>query len=697
MSSLIVEVCAVEDVLDHPNADRLEIVCVKGWKCIVQKDTYDIGDLVVYAPVDSMIPITLSDDMDVIKYLGKGGRVRTTKLRGEYSQGLIIPITYLPFPSPGWGFAGQNGYLPGDDVRELLEIEKYEPPLSTRGDRLPDHPAFQRYTDIENYNNFPDVLKEGEMVVVSEKIHGCLPHGTSISMADGSKIAIGKIVNQNMIGKEVLGVNNIGQVIPTKIKRVYKNGKTDKWLNIRGARTGAGRGNSYFSLTTTPNHEVWSGSQYISMENLNCGGAVSILRSDLLLPFWVEQVLLGKLLGDGYLRTIKHSAAVEFGHKEEHREYLNWTLRALGGYGEAASVFKRISGYGSNIVGSRTLFSPFILQKFNSFAEVRGGLKRLSRWVVEELTPISLAVFYMDDGSLAHHSGQEDRALLHVCDFDKVSCELILEGLAKFGIVGVYYQDNEGYNRIRLNAEEAEKLFLLIAPYVPTIMQYKLPERYRGHSSWCPDLTGNRVFKPWMVDCSIDDIQSLNKEDQRYDIETGTHNFFANNILVHNSNCRMMNHEGVFMVGSHNVRLKEDPDVIYWKAARIFDLQNILPNGMEIFGEVYGKGVQKLQYDQKGINIAFFDAVLNGRFLNYEAFVEFCTTNDLPMVPIISVGLWDKNMLRHREGMSTIAGHIREGIVIKPIYERYDNVLQGRVILKRISERYLLKDYGDDH
>jgi len=336
MSTLIVEVCAVEDVLDHPNADRLEIVCVKGWKCIVQKDEYDIGDLVVYAPVDALIPITLSDAMDVTKYLGKEGRVRTTKLRGEYSQGLIIPMDYVPpLPAEDWGLGGQDGYLPGDDVAELLEIKKYEPPLSTRGDRLPDHPAFHRYTDIENYNNFPDVLKEGEMVVVSEKVHG--------------------------------------------------------------------------------------------------------------------------------------------------------------------------------------------------------------------------------------------------------------------------------------------------------------------------------------------------------------------------SNCRMMNADGEFMVGSHNVRLKEDPDNLYWNAARLFDLQNILPDGMEIFGEVYGKGVQKLHYDQKGINVAFFDAFMNGRYLNYEAFVEFCTTHDLPMVPIISVGLWDKNMLRHREGMSTIAGHIREGIVIKPVYERYDNVLQGRVILKRISERYLLKDYGDDH
>jgi len=303
----------------------------------------------------------------------------------------------------------------------------------------------------------------------------------------------------------------------------------------------------------------------------------------------------------------------------------------------------------------------------------------------------------MDDGSLAHHSGQEDRALLHVCDFDKVSCELILEGLAKFGIVGVYYQDNEGYNRIRLNAEEAEKLFLLIAPYVPTIMQYKLPERYRGHSSWCPDLTGNRVFKPWMVDCSIDDIQSLNKEDQRYDIETGTHNFFANNILVHNSNCRMMNYDGEFMVGSHNVRLKEDPNDLYWNAAKIFELQNILPDGMEIFGEVFGKGVQKLHYDQKGINIAFFDAILHGKFLNHDEFVEFCNTYGLPTVPILGVEPWHTDLLKAAEGKSTIAGHIREGIVIKPIYERLDNNLGGRVILKRISERYLLKDYGDDH
>ena len=166
MSSLIVEIVEIKEILDHPDADRLEIAKVKGWECVVGKGDLNQGDLVVYVPIDSVLPIELSDRLGVTKYLSKG-RVRTAKLRGIYSQGLIINVKVLP----------ELGDIikKGEDVKDILGITKFippPPPANMSGEQRQKHPDFHEYTEIENIKNFPDVLVIGEQVSISEKIHG---------------------------------------------------------------------------------------------------------------------------------------------------------------------------------------------------------------------------------------------------------------------------------------------------------------------------------------------------------------------------------------------------------------------------------------------------------------------------------------------------------------------------------------------
>lgn len=169
MSSLIVEVCEIKDIQPHPNADRLEIATVKGWSCIVQKESYETGDVCVFFPPDSVLPEWLIDKYN-LEFLKKGGRVGTLKLRGYISQGLILPIMCL---------ASKRNIMPnvGDNVAEILGVTKYEPPqkhvqAGKVTTKKVQNPHFSRYTDIENVQNFPDVFKEGDIVVITEKIHG---------------------------------------------------------------------------------------------------------------------------------------------------------------------------------------------------------------------------------------------------------------------------------------------------------------------------------------------------------------------------------------------------------------------------------------------------------------------------------------------------------------------------------------------
>ena len=80
MSSLIIEVCKIEKIEKHPNADRLSIVTIKGQQCIVSLEQYAQGDLVVFCPPDSLIPDDIIEKYNLV-YLKNGKRIRTVKLR----------------------------------------------------------------------------------------------------------------------------------------------------------------------------------------------------------------------------------------------------------------------------------------------------------------------------------------------------------------------------------------------------------------------------------------------------------------------------------------------------------------------------------------------------------------------------------------------------------------------------------------
>ncbi|HEY0757565.1 MAG TPA: RNA ligase (ATP) [Ktedonobacteraceae bacterium] len=158
MSSLIVPVTTIEALHPHPNADRLELAQVLGWQLVVPKDQYHVGDRIVYFPIDTILPLEVSERFNVTKYLSKQ-RIRCAKLRGEPSFGLAIP------PDEDWS--------PGENVADFYGAQKYEPPLRvSAGDAEKDHPLFVAYTEIENMRNFPTVFEPGESVILSEKIHG---------------------------------------------------------------------------------------------------------------------------------------------------------------------------------------------------------------------------------------------------------------------------------------------------------------------------------------------------------------------------------------------------------------------------------------------------------------------------------------------------------------------------------------------
>jgi RNA ligase (TIGR02306 family) len=161
-------VAKINEIKPIEGADNIELGVIDGWNCIIKKDQYKVDDLVVVATTDAVIPIELSDAMNVTNYLRKGQRVRTVKLRGVYSECLIIPITYIQSSKRYKGF----------DAMEILEITKYEPPVtqiqlaSGKKVHYQNNPAFTTYYKFPNAKNVAGMFNEENYVEITRKLHG---------------------------------------------------------------------------------------------------------------------------------------------------------------------------------------------------------------------------------------------------------------------------------------------------------------------------------------------------------------------------------------------------------------------------------------------------------------------------------------------------------------------------------------------
>jgi len=133
----------ISDIQPIEGADAIVVATVDGWKVVVKKDEFQVGDLAVYLEIDSWVPTELaaflSKGQEPREYNGvKGERLRTVKLRGQVSQGLLLPVEWHgdrdKFPcilafkhEDGIGFHRQVSL--DDDVTDALNIQKWEPEI----------------------------------------------------------------------------------------------------------------------------------------------------------------------------------------------------------------------------------------------------------------------------------------------------------------------------------------------------------------------------------------------------------------------------------------------------------------------------------------------------------------------------------------------------------------------------------------
>ena len=164
----------ISQILPIEGADAIELAIVDGWKVVVAKDVgHKVGDLVVYCEVDSFLPVREEFEFlrkSSYKKMGdqEGFRLKTIKLRGQISQGLILPMSI--FGDFSW--TAHEGL----DVSEKLGIVKYEPPIPAQlaGKVKGSFPSFLRKTDEERIQNLAAEYVElrKHTYYVTEKLDG---------------------------------------------------------------------------------------------------------------------------------------------------------------------------------------------------------------------------------------------------------------------------------------------------------------------------------------------------------------------------------------------------------------------------------------------------------------------------------------------------------------------------------------------
>jgi RNA ligase (TIGR02306 family) len=172
----------ITDIYPIENADNIEVAVINGWEVVVLKDTFMMGEIVVYFELDSWIPHTLAPFLlkgTTPRVYGgvEGARLKTIRLRGQLSQGLILPV----IETPAWEL---DELKVGTDVTDLLGVQKWEAPIPAcmGGIQRGTWPAILPKSDQERCQNLvqqiTDAAEAGISFELTEKLEG-----TSTTMA----------------------------------------------------------------------------------------------------------------------------------------------------------------------------------------------------------------------------------------------------------------------------------------------------------------------------------------------------------------------------------------------------------------------------------------------------------------------------------------------------------------------------------
>ncbi len=468
----------------------------------------------------------------------------------EYAKNLGVDTDALLISQPDTGEQAleiadtliRSGAL---DIIVIDSVAALVPKAEIEGEMGDSHVGLQARLMSQALRKLTGVISQTNTTVIfinqlREKVgvmFGCFNYSTRVTLADGTQEKIGKIVNQRM-DVEVLSYDpEIDRIVPKKITNWFDNGNADEFLQFTVAKSGK---NGKASFAATENHLIHTPGGWRSAGELLAGDRV-LVADDRRLSDQQMQVVLGALMGDGNIspnRRGRSGVRFRLGHGAQQADYLDWKVEMLGNI----ECSRRTDARGAVFAD----FTPLTeLEEIREAVYLGDGKKVFSEDYLKALTPLALAVWYMDDAGFSVRSKGVQARTEGGTGRVEFCVEAMSEGTRER--LADYLRDVHGLD-VKLTArgsrqmafltfttEASDKFQELVAPYVHPSMAHKLLPRHQGKFSATPQFVPAQTH---LVPARILDIhvKPKTRSMRKFDIEVdGTHNYFVDGVMVHNS------------------------------------------------------------------------------------------------------------------------------------------------------------------
>lgn len=546
-------IVTIDEIRPIPNYDRVEHARTNGWWCVTRLNELKVGDKAVYFEVNSKVP---SDDERFSFLEAKHYKIKTQKMCKVFSQGLLMPITLFP------ELADMEV---GTDVTDILKVTYSVVEDNTRKSKNGDPDAkyksmAQRHQKIFKKPIVRKIMKHklGRKIMflffgkkkdkpLSFPTHfpfvhrtdeeRCLIGDTKVQTNNGV-LRIADIVNKEL-PVEVLSYNEKTKTVeykPIISYQKFAKKEDEDLIEIKYPyRFGNQKTNT---IRCTPDHKFYNGSTYVRADEIHQGDKIFIHHH--CYDDYVIQVVFGMLLGDSSIYYDKRSGSnnirIQTSQGEKQLDYLKMKQSLFGE--QFFKIYKCKSGYCDNVVYKGCLSADYNISKAvleNCFINNK---KTITPTMLKYITPLSLAIWYMDDGNLKHkYDSCSPSIIISTCGFSKNENELLIDMLRNnFGIECNLRREKNKYWSIYITTEGTKKFLKLITQYIPPCMRYKTLQEYENDYFSIQDLRYKKQERLMPIPViSIKKYKGIRRYKTVFDIEVkDNHNFFANNILTHN-------------------------------------------------------------------------------------------------------------------------------------------------------------------
>ena len=380
---------------------------------------------------------------------------------------------------------------------------------------------------------------------IEQKIDGCFPYNTLVTLEDGSSIPIGQIVNQQMNVK-VLSYNmQTNKIEPKRVIGWNKKKSEEKeWLCItcdKASKKIDAKKVSSVELQLTKNHKVF-------VEDVNHNivekSADELVVGDKIynhitsLSSIQEQVILGGILGDSSFRHYnnkEYSNGIIMRHSLKQKDYVKYKNKLLGELVIHYKEYEAQNSYKKEKVEAWT-YSNQAISKIYQLC-TKDNHKYITKEWLEKLNWLGIAIWYMDDGSL--NVGTKNPSIyFHTEGYSKEENETIINFFSHIGIKA-YLRHYKTYYFVAISTNDSNKIWENIKTFIPDSMQYKLPLEYQGYFE---NIVDDEELSYELNSCVITKIEQkcnpvkMNGGCKKFDLQIEDNsNYFADGILVHNS------------------------------------------------------------------------------------------------------------------------------------------------------------------